>query len=101
MNHKTLPGEKPARSHLTAWLSEDDGETWQGGLELDERMAVSYPDGTQDANGDIWIIYDHERYKCGDILFARFREEDVLAGRCVSPRSSLKNLVNRTGGLRN
>jgi hypothetical protein len=100
INHKTIEGEKPARNHLFAWLSEDDGASWVGGLELDERMAVSYPDGTQDVNGDIWIIYDHERYKCGDILFARFREEDVMAGECVSANASLKNLINRTGGVR-
>lgn len=100
INHRTVSGEKPARNHLTAWLSDDDGATWQGGLELDERMAVSYPDGVQDADGEIWIIYDHERYACGEILFARFREDDILAGRCVSANASLKNLVNRTGGVR-
>ncbi len=37
------------RSHLTAWLSEDDGKTWRGGLMLDERATVSYPDGFQAA----------------------------------------------------
>lgn len=100
VNHKTAAGEKPARNHLTAWLSDDDGASWIGELELDERIAVSYPDGVQDANGDIWIIYDHQRHKYGDILFARFREEDVLAGACVSAHTSLKNMVSSTGGVR-
>ena len=35
------------RSLLTAWLSDDDGKTWRGGLMLDERTGVSYPDGFQ------------------------------------------------------
>jgi len=87
------------RSMLTAYLSEDDGKSWQGGLLLDEREGVSYPDGCQDKNGNIWIIYDHERYKEGDILFAKFTEQDVLTGKLVSDGSELKALINSTGGV--
>ena len=86
------------RNNLTAYLSDDDGGSWYGGLMLDERPGVSYPDGTQDKDGNIWIIYDHERYKCGDILFARFSEDDVAAGAGVSPVASMKNLINSSGG---
>ncbi len=86
------------RNNLTAYISDDDGNSWCGGLMLDERNGVSYPDGTQDKDGNIWIIYDHERYQCGDILFARFSEEDIIAGRCVSSNASLKNLINSSGG---
>ncbi len=50
------------RAQLTAFLSEDDGETWIGGLVLDERANVSYPDGGQNADGEIFIAYDFERY---------------------------------------
>ena len=39
------------RSHLTAFLSRDDGDTWSRGLLLDERHGVSYPDGQQDQDG--------------------------------------------------
>ena len=39
--------ERIGRSHLTAFISEDDGHTWLGGLLLDERSGVSYPDGQQ------------------------------------------------------
>lgn len=49
------------RSKLTAWLSDDDGETWQGGLMLDERDHISYPDGTQAPDGTIYLSYDRER----------------------------------------
>jgi hypothetical protein len=86
------------RSHLAARLSDDDGKTWKGGLMLDERVGVSYPDGTQDADNNLWIIYDHERYKDGDILLARFREEDVLAGKCVTPDAALRIQVSRFTG---
>lgn len=88
------------RRRLAAWLSDDEGRSWHGGLMLDERSGVSYPDGTQDRDGTIWVIYDHERYKAGDILFARFREEDVEAGRCVSSVAALGCLTNRTGGVK-
>ena len=91
----------PKRCMLTAYLSDDDGKNWYGGLMLDERINVSYPDGVQDSNGNIWIIYDHERYTHGDILFACFTEEDVAAGKCVSSIASLKNLINSTGGVKN
>lgn len=100
INHALDPETgKYSRKNLVAYLSDDDGKSWHGGLMLDERAEVSYPDGTQDKDGNIWIIYDRERYRCGDILFARFREEDIVAGKCVSNVASLKNLINSTGEL--
>ena len=101
VNHARNPetGEY-VRSHLTAYLSTDEGKNWQGGLLLDERVAVSYPDGCQDKAGNILIIYDHERYKAGDILFAKFTEADIIAGKLVSDGSKLKQLINRTGGVK-
>ncbi len=88
------------RSHLAALLSEDEGATWIGPLLLDERDGVSYPDGVQAEDGRIFIIYDHDRAGAGEILLACFREEDILAGACVSPDAFLRRLVNRTGGVR-
>lgn len=88
------------RSHLTAFVSCDDGRSWSGGLLLDERPAVSYPDGVEDRHGVIRIIYDRERQREGEILMASFREEDVLARACVTADASLKTVVSRTGGNR-
>ncbi len=88
------------RSHLTAYLSDDDGKTWQGGLLLDEREGVSYPDGFQDKSGMIWIIYDHQRYTQGDILLARFSEEDILSGHLKSQNSKMRILVSHSGGVK-
>jgi len=95
---KHSPLSKPQRSHLTAYLSDDDGRTWQGGLLLDERNGVSYPDGTQAADGTIYIIYDYSRTGEKQILMATFTEEDVLAGEAVSGRVRMRVEVNRATG---
>ncbi|MHC4872751.1 MAG: sialidase family protein [Planctomycetota bacterium] len=92
--------DKPIRDMLTAWISKDDGKTWEGRLLLDEREKVSYPDGMQDKNGNIYIIYDRARYHEGEILLAKFTEEEVLAGKISSPQSYTKRLINKTGGLK-
>lgn len=83
------PDEGSVRSHMTAYLSRDDGATWEGGLLLDERTGVSYPDGIQLSDGRILIQYDRKR-ACGEILMATFTEEDVLAGGNVSGKAVLK-----------
>lgn len=83
------------RSKLTAWLSSDEGKTWQGGLMLDERKTVSYPDGFQSPDGTIYISYDRNRSTDGEIWMARFTEEDVLTQRLVGPKSKLKMLISR------
>lgn len=85
----------PSRSHLTAFLSDDDGVTWQGGLVLDEREGVSYPDGALSPDGTLYVTYDRNRDTDGEVLLARFTESDVLAGRLVSPRAALRLLVSR------
>ncbi len=85
------------RSHLTAQISKDDGATWTEGLLLDERSGVSYPDGVQDKDGLIWIVYDRDRQGAAEILMARFREEDAVAGKDESGDVSLKQVIN---GLR-
>lgn len=91
VNHYKFKG----RSHLTAQLSTDDGANWNEGLLLDERSGVSYPDGVQDADGLIWIVYDRDRKGAGEILLAKFREADVAAGKDVSGAVSLKRVVDK------
>ena len=83
------------RVQLSAWLSDDDGITWNGGLILDERKGISYPDGLQAADGTIYISYDRNRATDGEILMARFTEEDVFAKQLVGPKSKLKMLISR------
>lgn len=83
------------RVQLSAWLSDDDGRTWQGGLVLDERKGISYPDGFQAPDGTIFLSYDRNRATDGEILLARFTEEDVLAKKIVGGKSKLQMLISR------
>lgn len=92
--------KKTGRSHLTAFVSNDDGKTWGGHLLLDERLGVSYPDGQQSADGLIRIIYDFSRVDERQILIASFREEDVAAGRDVSGSVRLREVVSQASGGR-
>lgn len=96
VNHHNFKG----RSHLTARISNDDGATWNEGLLLDERSNVSYPDGVEDRGGLIWITYDRDRQRSGDILFATFREADVVAGKDVSGDVRLKQRVSSLDDLK-
>jgi predicted neuraminidase len=86
--------KRTGRSHLTAYLSRDSGETWEGGLLLDERSGVSYPDGQQGPDGIIRIIYDYSRTGQKAILLAEFAEIDVLTGKTDSPTVRLRQPVS-------
>ena len=88
------------RVQLSVWLSDDDGATWTGGLVLDDRKGVSYPDGFQAPDGTIYISYDRNRATDGEILLARFTEEDVLQQKLVGPKSRLKMLISRPLGAK-
>lgn len=86
---------KTARSHLTAYSSQDDGRTWSDGLLLDERSGVSYPDGQQVQDGTIHIIYDFSRRDARKILMATFTEDDITSGDPESASFSLRRLVSQ------
>lgn len=95
VKHGPKIDEHEGRSMLTAWLSDDDGKTWKGGLMLDERKGVSYPDGFQAPDGTIVISWDRNRSTDGEILMARFTEDDILAKEFKGPKSKTKMLVSR------
>ena len=80
------------RRKMTAYLSDDDGRTWSGGLLLDER-GVSYPDRIQAKDGTIYINYDY-RPGDGSIRMAVFTEQDVAAGKDVSGKVRFRILVS-------
>ena len=53
--------DRPSRrTHLTAFLSEDDGATWPHRLLLDERE-TSYPDAVEGSDGTLHIVHDFQR----------------------------------------
>ncbi len=86
------------RVQLSAWLSDDDGKSWSGGLVLDERKGISYPDGFQASDGTIYISYDRNRATDGEILLARFTDADILAKQLSGPKSKLMMLISRPLG---
>jgi hypothetical protein len=69
-------------------------------LLLDERDSVSYPDGVEAQNGDLYVIYDRGRFPPTadrEILMATFTEADVKQGQCVTERARLQVVVNWAG----
>jgi len=96
---KHTPPDGRTRSHLTAYISSDDGSSWSGGLVIDERAGVSYPDGTQAPDGTIYLTYDYSRLVEKQILMAAFTEEDVVAGAPVSGAFRTRVLINQATGV--
>jgi len=96
VKHGDAIDKHTGRVQLSAWLSEDEGKTWKGGLVIDERKGISYPDGFQAPDGTIYISYDRNRSTDGEILMARFNEADILAGKLIAPKSKLKMLISRS-----
>jgi hypothetical protein len=87
--------ERTRREKLMAFVSDDDGRSWQGGLLLDEREKVTYPDGVQAPDGTIYVVYDYNRTPDGEVLMATFTEADVRAGKRVSDKVRLRGEVAR------
>jgi hypothetical protein len=85
--------ERTRREQLMAFVSDDDGATWQGGLMLDGRENVTYPDGVQAPAGTIYIVYDYKRTPNGQVLMAKFTEGDVRVGEPVSDKVRLRGEV--------
>lgn len=88
------------RTNLTAFISDDDGKTWKGGLLLDDTYDISYPTGFEGENGYIYVSYDLQRAKRGEIYLVKFTEEDVLEGKIVSSEGFLRNLIFKPGKLK-
>ncbi len=98
INHFNFKG----RNNLTAFVSKDDGKTFEGGLLLDERSYVSYPDAYE-KDGFIFVTYDRERgsknqkldVSAKEILMAKFTEDDIEKGLIVSNGSYLKRIISK------
>jgi hypothetical protein len=83
-----------SRNRLTAYLSEDGGETWTYKLLLDDRY-VSYPDTIITSTGEIYVIYDRDRTSNMEVWMTVFTVDDIIAGKYVSSVSRQKVLVDR------
>ncbi len=82
------------RTHMTAYLSEDDGATWPYQILLDER-GTSYPDVAQDNKGVLHIVHDFGRYQEKIVCYHRITEADIRAGKLVTPGSRLGGIANQ------
>jgi hypothetical protein len=89
---------RTGRSHLTAFLSDDDGRSWSDGLLLDDREGVSYTDGVEGVDGTIHVVYDYERRGAKEILIASFTEDEAIgsAGRALGEER--RELINKATG---
>lgn len=76
------------REKLTVFLSKDDGKTWPYKMLIDNRTGVSYPDAAEDGKGNIYLIYDRNRYTDKEILFTSFTESEIENGK----KLTIKNI---------
>lgn len=83
------------REMLTAFLSDDDGNSWKWSMLIDSDMNISYPDAAFDENGTIYLVYDHGRRTEKEILFSRFTENDIISGTCIGKDSFLKHIISK------
>ncbi len=82
--------ERKTRKNLTAYLSEDDGQTWPHKLLLDDRVNVSYPDAVEDENGMIYLCYDRGRREEKEILMIKFTEDNIINGSLPDRESKMQ-----------
>jgi len=76
-----ITGEKDytGRVDMTAFVSDDDGKTWSGGLLL-KAGGCAYPDGFQASDGSIYVTFDGDRGVKQEIFHRKFTEADVRKG---------------------
>ena len=86
------------RRDLVALVSEDEGETWWGGLKLDNRAECSYPDGVQLPDGSLVVVSDFSRTKEREISFVRFSPDDVIDGRKKLVRQIISSSKEKGNG---
>lgn len=82
-----------ARSHMSVWLSEDEGATKPYKLQIDN--VGWYPAIYEGNDGFLYIVYDRNRGNGGCAMMAKVTVEDIKAGKLVSEGSMLKYLTHR------
>jgi len=96
---RELTKHRTSRTRMTAWLSDDDGQTFPHRLLLCDDGQISYPSAALGKDGAIYIVYDQGRGVIGQhtIFLSKITEEDILAGELVEEQSFLNNIVSRPG----
>ena len=89
----------PKRGHfrydLSAYVSRDDGKTWEGGYCLDIRCPATYPDVAQDKDGNIYITWDYDRQGTKQFMVEKVTEEDILRGGKTTVSPELAAILNK------
>lgn len=85
------------RTKLTAYLSVNDGESWDYKCLLDERTEVSYPSTSQGKDGNIYVVYDKGRYIEKEIRLTKFIEQDIIDGNILSENAKIRIAVSVLG----
>ncbi|QDT49092.1 hypothetical protein Pan258_31390 [Symmachiella dynata] len=79
----TTGGDRGGRTQLTAYLSDDEGETWKWHRTLekhDASTAAAYPSVIESRDGSILCTYTHSPSPNETIKVVRFNEDWVRAG---------------------
>ena len=87
--------ENCGRRNARAYISRDDGETWEGGLPVTHGTWGVYPDGDQGPDGRIYLVHDGRRTTDRDVRLSVFTEADALAGHDVSGKVRIDEIVTR------
>lgn len=71
--------EYTGRVDMMAFVSDDEGKSWKGGLLLKEGPCA-YPDGVQASDGTIYVTFDDDRFGKQSLFLRKFTEADVRKG---------------------
>lgn len=82
------------RLFMTAFLSEDEGRTWCASMVIDPGDS-SYPDAVEDDAGNIYLVHDRGRFSFREIVFSRFTEKDIMAGKLVEHTSFCNQIISK------
>lgn len=82
------------RLRMTAFLSDDDGRSWQYSLLIDAGDS-SYPDAVQGDDGTIYLVHDRGRFSFREIVISRFNEDDIMAGKLICHDSFLNQIISK------
>ena len=87
-----------SRTNLSVFISDDDGVSWKGGLLLDTRTSISYPD-IAFYNNNIYIQYDYNRTTNANIFIAKVNVQEIL-NKQLNDSSTFLRIVKETAGIK-